>query len=34
MIPLSDMLRTATNVWSDACVAVVIAKLEVEKLNV
>jgi len=28
-----DMLRTATNVWSDTCGAVVIAKSEGEKLN-
>ncbi len=29
-----DMLRTATNVWSDSCGAVIIAKSEGEKLNV
>ncbi len=29
-----DMFRTATNVWSDSCGAVVIAKSEGEKLNV
>ena len=29
-----DMLRTTTNVWSDSCGAVVIAKSEGEKLNV
>lgn len=29
-----DMFRTATNVWSDSCGAVVIAKTEGEKLNV
>lgn len=29
-----DMLRTATNVWSDTCGAVIIAKLEGEKLKV
>jgi Na+/H+-dicarboxylate symporter len=29
-----DMLRTATNVWSDSCGAVVVAKSEGEKLNV
>lgn len=29
-----DMFRTATNVWSDSCGAVVIAKLEGEILNV
>lgn len=29
-----DMFRTATNVWSDSCAAVVIAKSEGEKLNV
>jgi Na+/H+-dicarboxylate symporter len=28
-----DMLRTAVNVWGDACGAVVIARLEGEKLN-
>jgi Na+/H+-dicarboxylate symporter len=29
-----DMLRTATNVWSDSCGATIIAKSEGEKLNV
>ena len=29
-----DMFRTATNVWSDSCGAVIIAKSENEKLNV
>jgi len=29
-----DMFRTATNVWSDSCGAVIIAKSEGEKLNV
>ncbi len=29
-----DMVRTATNVWSDSCGAVVVAKSEGEKLNV
>lgn len=29
-----DMLRTTTNVWSDSCGAVIIAKSEGEKLNV
>ncbi|MEN8193221.1 MAG: dicarboxylate/amino acid:cation symporter [Bacteroidota bacterium] len=29
-----DMLRTTTNVWSDSCGAVVIAKSEGEKLNI
>jgi len=29
-----DMLRTATNVWSDTCAAVVVAKSEGEKLKV
>jgi Na+/H+-dicarboxylate symporter len=29
-----DMFRTATNVWSDSCGAVVIAKSEGEELNV
>jgi Na+/H+-dicarboxylate symporter len=29
-----DMLRTATNVWSDTCAAVVIAKSEGERLKV
>jgi Na+/H+-dicarboxylate symporter len=29
-----DMFRTATNVWSDSCGAVVIAKSEGEKLNI
>lgn len=29
-----DMMRTATNVWSDSCGAVVIAKSEGEELNV
>lgn len=29
-----DMFRTATNVWSDSCGAVIIAKSEKEKLNV
>jgi Na+/H+-dicarboxylate symporter len=29
-----DMLRTATNVWSDSCGAIIIAKSEGEKLNV
>ena len=29
-----DMFRTATNVWSDSCGAVVIAKSEGENLNV
>ncbi len=32
-LPL-DMIRTATNVWSDSCGAVVVAKSENEKLNV
>ncbi|PKP34587.1 MAG: dicarboxylate/amino acid:cation symporter [Bacteroidetes bacterium HGW-Bacteroidetes-17] len=31
---LIDMFRTATNVWSDTCGAVVIAKLEGEKLPI
>jgi Na+/H+-dicarboxylate symporter len=29
-----DMFRTATNVWSDSCGAVIIAKSEGEKLNI
>ena len=29
-----DMLRTATNVWSDSCGAVIVAKSEGEKLNI
>ena len=29
-----DMLRTATNVWSDTCGAVIIAKSEGETLKV
>jgi Na+/H+-dicarboxylate symporter len=29
-----DMFRTATNVWSDSCGAVIIAKSEGEELNV
>ena len=29
-----DMFRTATNVWSDSCGAVIIAKSDGEKLNV
>ena len=29
-----DMFRTATNVWSDTCGAVVIARSEGEELNV
>ncbi len=29
-----DMLRTSTNVWSDSCAAVVIAKSEGEKLDI
>ncbi len=32
--PILDMFRTCTNVWSDSCGAVVIAKSEGEKLNV
>jgi Na+/H+-dicarboxylate symporter len=32
--PFLDMFRTATNVWSDTCGAVVIAKSEGEKLKV
>ncbi len=31
---LLDMLRTATNVWSDSCGAVIIARTEGEELNV
>lgn len=29
-----DMFRTAVNVWSDSCAAIIIAKLEGEKLNI
>jgi Na+/H+-dicarboxylate symporter len=29
-----DMMRTSTNVWSDSCGAVVVAKSEGEKLKV
>jgi len=32
-LPL-DMIRTATNVWSDSCGAVVVAKSEKEELKV
>ena len=32
--PLLDMFRTATNVWSDSCGAVIIAKSEGEDLNI
>ncbi len=31
---LLDMMRTATNVWSDTCVTVIVARSEGEKLNV
>jgi Na+/H+-dicarboxylate symporter len=30
---LLDMLRTAVNVWGDACGTVVVARLEAEQLN-
>ena len=31
---LLDMMRTATNVWSDTCVTVIVARSEGEKLNI